>query len=198
MQKLFANIFIFLILQFSICVAHAEIYKWVDEDGKTHFSDTKPIDNNPEEIKLKITNSINFLTDEDDHTTNDFRKDTYRLPNTVSKVPFRFILTSRMNVSEPMDRLGSININIKQKSFYAYVKLTGVDLGKDYKFRIRVLDAKGELMLDQSRKYRSETNSMWFAARISPNINIDSSGQWTFQVTLNDEKLFVERRAIIF
>jgi glutaredoxin len=38
-----------------------EIYKWVDEDGKTHFSDTKPKDRAANTVNVEI-NSIDFPT----------------------------------------------------------------------------------------------------------------------------------------
>ena len=43
-------------------LAQAEVYKWVDENGKTHFSDTKPVEAESQEIDLKINSyeSVNY------------------------------------------------------------------------------------------------------------------------------------------
>lgn len=43
----------FIILLISINT-NAEIYKWIDEDGKVHFSDSIPADQTPEEMDLKV------------------------------------------------------------------------------------------------------------------------------------------------
>ena len=41
----------FIFLLFIACVAHAEIYKWVDENGKVHYSDRKS-SNSAEELNV--------------------------------------------------------------------------------------------------------------------------------------------------
>lgn len=38
-------------------LADAQVYRWVDEDGKVHFSDRKPVAENSEEVELKSINS---------------------------------------------------------------------------------------------------------------------------------------------
>ena len=45
---------IIISLMFFSYEANSEIYKWVDEYGKSHFTDTPPKDKKTEEIKLKI------------------------------------------------------------------------------------------------------------------------------------------------
>ncbi len=47
------SIFTLLLLLCSYSV-HAEIYKWVDEHGKAHFTDKPPTGKKTEEIELKI------------------------------------------------------------------------------------------------------------------------------------------------
>ena len=46
--------FYFSILYGITFPANAEIYKWVDESGKVHFTDSPPKDKNSEEITLQI------------------------------------------------------------------------------------------------------------------------------------------------
>lgn len=38
--------------------ANAELYKWVDENGRTHFSDTKPEQQSVEQIEVEEINSL--------------------------------------------------------------------------------------------------------------------------------------------
>lgn len=49
---LFSRIFISLITLIFTFTAQAEIYKWVDENGKVHYSD-KPFDKNSKKIEVK-------------------------------------------------------------------------------------------------------------------------------------------------
>ena len=44
----------FLLLAVLAGSSHAEIYKWVDDKGKVHFTDQKPREQKAEELKLKI------------------------------------------------------------------------------------------------------------------------------------------------
>ena len=39
--------------------AGAEIYKWIDDNGKVHFSDSKPVEQSTETVKLKINSYTN-------------------------------------------------------------------------------------------------------------------------------------------
>ena len=43
-----------LIFFFLTNIGHTQIFKWKDADGKIHFSDKKPINNESENIQLKI------------------------------------------------------------------------------------------------------------------------------------------------
>lgn len=47
-----AIVLLFFVL--SVSAAYGEIYKWVDADGKTHFSDAKPKSEAVEAVTLKI------------------------------------------------------------------------------------------------------------------------------------------------
>ena len=42
-------------------MVYGEIYKWVDEAGKTHFSDEKPDENRPEQVTVQV-NSIDAVS----------------------------------------------------------------------------------------------------------------------------------------
>ena len=52
---------VLLILLFPLAAMNAEIYKWTDEKGKVHFSDSKPVTQPVEEVELKI-NSYTHVT----------------------------------------------------------------------------------------------------------------------------------------
>ena len=45
-----------LFLMFVGMPAHAQLYKWVDEQGKIHYSDTPPVEKSKSEKKLDIPN----------------------------------------------------------------------------------------------------------------------------------------------
>jgi len=51
MSRILTYTLLFLLCSFS---AHAEIYKWVDEYGKSHFTDKPPVGKKTQEIELKI------------------------------------------------------------------------------------------------------------------------------------------------
>ncbi len=99
---------------------------------------------------------------------------------------------------EPVDRLKSININPSRRSFYVYVKITGVERDKKYKYRVRVIDAKGELIYDSEKVFRVKSGTYMFTVEISPNIVTDAPGKWTFQGILNKKRLFVENGNVNF
>lgn len=127
-----------------------------------------------------------------------FKHDSFRMPYSTSRIPYRFIMTSAMNVDQPVDRLSSIEININQRVFHTYIQLNGVESNKKYKLRVRVIDAKGELIFDKDKVLTPSSNSIWFAATVSPKVNIDEPGTWTIQGVLNGKKLFIEKREITF
>jgi glutaredoxin len=49
-MKIMKYLGLFLLLVILSMLATAEIYKWVDENGKIHFSDTPPVNNNAETL----------------------------------------------------------------------------------------------------------------------------------------------------
>lgn len=51
--------FIFFILLCSL--ANAEVYKWVDDKGKTHFSDTKPVGGAADVVGVQSVNSMSAI-----------------------------------------------------------------------------------------------------------------------------------------
>jgi len=51
-----------LFLLFCYTHAHAEIYKWVDANGKTHFGDKKPDSIKVENIKIKTYTKVSSET----------------------------------------------------------------------------------------------------------------------------------------
>ncbi|MFT5134708.1 MAG: hypothetical protein ACI9SC_003189, partial [Gammaproteobacteria bacterium] len=119
-------VILFSTLIFGSGASYAEMYKWVDEKGKLNFSDKKPVGRVSSQAVLKPGNIIEG-TSTDFSKTVIFKEDRFRLPFRSSSVPYRFILTSSMNGDEPVDRLSSINISMKQKTFSSYVKLTGIE-----------------------------------------------------------------------
>ena len=48
-----------VLLAFALIQQHAfaQVYRWVDEDGKVHFTDQPPPDQNAEPLELKVTKS---------------------------------------------------------------------------------------------------------------------------------------------
>lgn len=57
--------FIFLITSFLLFTnaVHAEIYKWIDDQGEIHFGDKKPIQLNVKKLKLKINSYTSISYD---------------------------------------------------------------------------------------------------------------------------------------
>jgi len=183
--------------------ALAEIYTWTDSYGNTQYSDKKPAEKSKaSEVETQPGNFANFEHSVDDLPANNAQgshtKDRFRLPRKKSEVPYRFIMSSRLNNNKPGDRLDTIQIGIHQQSLYGHTKLIGIEKNRDYRFRIRVLDAKGELIFDNKLSLHAKTNSMWFNITITPTPGIDEPGEWTFQALINDERLFVEKRRVIF
>lgn len=180
--------------------AGAEVYSWKDANGKIHFGDRKPIDHAAKVINTKNRNIASFEKPTEQRKVRSrsaqSEPDNLRMPRSKSDVPFRFVLTSRINNNVPGDRLESIRIGLKQKSLHGYVKLTGIEKGKLYKMRLRVLDAKRELIFDATNSQTSSTNSLWFAATVSPTASLDAPGDWTFQGILNGEFLYEEKRRV--
>lgn len=48
---------VFSILLTSSSIIHAEIYKWTDDNGNTHYSDIKPNNADSQKLKIKTSNS---------------------------------------------------------------------------------------------------------------------------------------------
>lgn len=192
------RILLLTMLLMMINTASAEMYKWVDDSGQTHFSDKKPANEQTTDVVLNPGNIIEGSDDNSEDLSTPYVKDRFRMPYSSSKVPYRFIMTSAMNAQEPTDRLSSIDITTSQKSFHSYIKLLGVEANVNYNLRIRVIDAKGELVFDKDKLLKTQSNSIWFVARVSPEIYIDEPGDWTIQAILNNEKLFVEKKRILF
>ena len=192
--------YIYLIVAFTVIapsVSFSEVYKWIDSKGVVQYSDKKPADVSATEVKIETPNVFGGTNRISDNAPATHRKDTFVMPSARSKVPYRFIMTSAINVDQPVDNLSSININLSQKSFSSYVYVS-VERGVEYNLRFRIIDAKGELIFDASSSQSTITRSMWFGAIVSPKISIDEPGDWTIQGILNNETLFVERRRILF
>lgn len=185
-------------LSLFVGVSFADIYKWVDDEGKVHFSDKAPANSASTKVIIGPENTAESVGAINAFNDKLFDEDDFKLPYKQSKIPYRFIMSSSMIGDEPVDRLSSIDININQKIFYAYVKLIGIETGMKYSLRIRIIDAKGELIFDKDKEIISQSSSIWASAMISPNINIDEAGLWTIQGVLNGERLFVETRRVNF
>jgi hypothetical protein len=48
------ELFIFLTLLFSASISHAEIYKWIDASGQTHYSEKKEDAGQGKAVELKV------------------------------------------------------------------------------------------------------------------------------------------------
>ncbi len=196
------NALIMATLLLFIGSSHADVYKWIDENGNVHYSDTPPPNASSSDVFLERNEAATQQNTQAKSNPQEepklFKKDDFRMPARTSKVPYRFFMASSMEGDEPADRLSSINIDANQTHFYSYVKLTGTEADKRYNFRIRIIDAKGELVFDMDKALTSPTNSIWFAARFSPKLATDEPGLWTIQGILNGDSLFIEKRKVNF
>ena len=174
------------------------IYKWRDASGKIQYSDHKPDDGSSTTVKIAPESAVDTSQQTATQKKEGSKFDGFVMPFDEAKIPFRFILTSEINVDEPVNDLASIKIDLKQKALHAFIKLIGVNSNTTYNFRIRIIDAKGSLIFDAVKMLTTSTNSIWFDSRVSPNVNIDAPGTWTFQGIVNDQKLFVEKREVVF
>jgi len=84
-KKYTACLIAFIVGLVFACVAFAEIYKWVDENGRVHFSDVAPEDQPYKDIEKEIKSKLNIFQDhiKDDQ---DRLQSTY-INNLLSGVP---------------------------------------------------------------------------------------------------------------
>ena len=173
----FIQCFVFLICVNSH-VANADIFKWVGEDGKLNFSDSPPVTVSFDKVVLKPSNSLS---------------NEGTLDNKQYSIPYRFVLTSDISKeNEPVDNLDEINISKRQKSFYTYTSLTSIKRKQAYTIRIKISDAKGVLIFDNTDTQTSSTNSICFVTKVSPKLAIDTPGEWLVEAILDDKKLFTK------
>lgn len=193
--------FCFLLTLVVSLPAQSEVFKWTDENGKTHFGDKPPVNTRSTEVDTSKVNVMKAAKPAASTIKKSplFKKDTFRMPITKSKTPYRFVLTTAVQDKQPIDRLDSVTIDSEKKNFTIYVKLTGVEANEKYNFQARVLDAKGELIFNKTTFITTgDNNSLFFVNKLTPNLNIDAPGNWTFQAILNKKALYVERRKIVF
>ena len=76
-----------LAIIFSATVANAELFKWVDEDGVTHFSNTAPPQNVQAEVKheTKVSDSPTTNSEGLEEVLDEYRKETALDEKPVSK-----------------------------------------------------------------------------------------------------------------
>ena len=154
---------------------------------------TKVINTNPNPSTLN-NNALKSISN-----TVSIEPDNFKMPNQVSEIPYTFVMTSSMNGSQPSDRLSKIQIDgFKQKKVYFYTNLMGIKAGKNYNYRIRVLDGEGQLVFDNIKQLNTKSSSLWFVATISPQVNVYASGTWTIQGLLNGETLYEKKRQVIY
>ena len=71
-------VIIFLLMICSVCIVNAKLYKWVDENGVTHYSNTVPPNTEQVETKAELKNDST-----DYHSNNDLNKviNSYKMDN---------------------------------------------------------------------------------------------------------------------
>lgn len=97
----FKKLFVFLsvfILPFSI--VNAEIYKWIDENGKVHFSD-QPTSNNKSQQTVKSKNTLSTITI-DKEKTEEIAKVYASSKRKVKPKPLRSVKPKNKNVTRGM------------------------------------------------------------------------------------------------
>ena len=72
--------------------AYSDIYKWIDSNGKVHFSDKKSAHQKTESLTLTPGNIIDGQNTEKESLPESYLRDNFRMPHRQSKVPYRFIL----------------------------------------------------------------------------------------------------------
>jgi Domain of unknown function (DUF4124) len=192
----FVSTIILTILFFLSFPIHSEVYKWTDENGKTHFGDKPPETTEFDQVDIKNINTIKKASE--DPLAGTYKKDFFVMPARKSTVPYRFFLASKMQGKKPADRLKNIKINDRQRRFIIYVDLSGVEQFEEYNLRSRIIDAKGELVFDKTASITTHSNSIFFYNSYTPKVTADAPGTWTFQGILNDRTLYNEKRKIEF
>ena len=179
----------------------SQIYSWTDDNGKTHFGDKAPADKKADKIDPKKMNLMQSSINSESRRKSpaeEFKKDTFQMPLRKSDISHRFVMTTSLVDNNPIDRIDSTDISIRNKKFIIHVKFIGVEKFKKYNFRSRIIDSKGELIFNKVTPIQSSTSSMSFSITIQPNVNIDEPGIWTFQGILDNKTLFIEKRTINF
>lgn len=174
---------------------YAEVFKWVDENGNVQFGDSPP---NKEKSAVLELGKSNLIKNQSAEKLDFYKKDRFYMPVKKSNMPYRFTLSSRLKGKEPADKLSKIEVTSRQKSFLIHVNLMGVERYKEYNFRSRILDAKGELVFDNVASHTATSASSFFVNRYTPKLATDKPGLWTFQGILNGKKLYLEKKKINF
>ncbi len=186
----------FVSLIFFSTFSHAEIYKWIDENGKLHFADKPPAEHQVEKVEPSNINIID--AESTDSLRKGFKKDFFIMPARRSPNPARFVLTTEMKNDQPTESLLEVNINQANRTFFAYVKIMNADRFTKYIYKSRILDAKGELIFEKEESYTPTGSTFYYITKISPNPATDEPGKWTFQGLLNNRRLYEEKRNILF
>ncbi len=72
------------------CLAEGKIYKWKDENGTTHYSETKPESTQSSEININTTKPTSALPANDSDEESDRKKDTtYKLKKFAEQDQYR-------------------------------------------------------------------------------------------------------------
>ncbi|MGB1799806.1 MAG: DUF4124 domain-containing protein, partial [Gammaproteobacteria bacterium] len=151
-------LFFLILLQFYSLTSVAEIFKWTDEHGRTHYSEKPPEDAQTDKVGIKNLNTIKQLKADEKEGT--YKKDFFVMPARKSSVPYRFTLASKLSGKSPGDRLKEFNAQKDKMTFYIHVSMPGVDSFQEYKYRSRIIDAKGELVFDKTVAYTPTKGSM--------------------------------------
>lgn len=160
--------------------AAAGIYKWVDENGKVHFSDKKPETSDNPDYKRSPVSIKKFQQKK------------------KASLPHRFVMTDNIVNARPVNNLSTIDINEQQSFFFTYIKLMGIVSGNSYELRVQIVDAADNPVFDMKKKLTGGNSFLWFAAKVHPTIGVDAPGKWTIEGTINGKHLFTETRQVVF
>jgi hypothetical protein len=150
----------FLFLLFCASVLHAQMYKWVDENGKTHFSDTPPPEGAEtyepppiptvkatEPLKLKATENNNKSAGKyyKSLVVVSPKQDETLFPDTPNVV-ISILPTPELNTAESHELVITLNGKVVQKGTATSYTMQNPDRGA-YSVSATIRDARGKTQI---------------------------------------------------
>lgn len=150
-----------------VCTASAELYKWVDEDGVTHFSNVAPPMDEQVQTKNEVKGAtpVNTSSPGIDHVINSYKRDALQHEIDETKKRLRHGTSnknsSRFDLYEGWIKQDKETIRIRREELKDVQRESYSDSHK-HKAKIRyyenrVKDAEFELEKDQRRLERAKS-----------------------------------------